>query len=145
VNHRGPQISEVTKEVQEEDVEVPPPQTRKTNDLEDSETDEDLSEVSPTTENQQHPEWTPETRYLRRKVFTENNRSLGNANDSPYALRSKSSRTQFPEDRNESHNNALQTPENSRNQCTDDLEDLHEDVNTPHTHSYNLRSRTQTS
>jgi hypothetical protein len=98
-----PRLSEMIEESREEEVEIPPIQIREVE-------DEESSAVSPTVEDQQHPEWTPETRYLRRKIVHENKKSFGGTNDSPYALRSKSARTQFQEHRNESDRVTLQTP-----------------------------------
>jgi hypothetical protein len=79
-------LSKVMEESQEEEVEIPRIQVREVDENEDRDTDEESSEISPTVEDQQHPEWTPETRYLRRKIADGNNKSLEGTNDSPYAL-----------------------------------------------------------
>jgi hypothetical protein len=137
-----PRLSEMIKESREEGVEIPPIQVREVDESEDRDTDEGSSEISPIVEDQQHPEWTPETRYLRRKIVHESNKSFGGSSDSSYASRSKSARTQSQEDRNESDSVTLQTPESPTRLCADNSEELHTDANTRHTHLYNLRSRT---
>jgi hypothetical protein len=80
-----PRLNEVIEESREEEIEIPQIHVREVDEDEDGDTDEESSEASPTTEDQQHPEWTPETRYLRRKIFHENNRSFESTSDSPYA------------------------------------------------------------
>jgi hypothetical protein len=75
-------------------------------------TEEESSEASLTQEDQRHPEWTPDTRYLRRKIVREGSKSSRGASESPYALRSRSARTQFQEDRNESDSITLRAPQN---------------------------------
>jgi hypothetical protein len=90
-----PRLNEIIEEFREEEVEIPPIHIGEVNEYGDRNTDEESSEASPTTEDQQQPEWTPETRYLRRKIVHENNRSFESTSDSPYALPSKSTRTQF--------------------------------------------------
>ncbi|PNF43720.1 hypothetical protein B7P43_G14072 [Cryptotermes secundus] len=82
-------VSEAIEKSREDKVEIPPTQVRERDEPENRETDEESPEVSPTIEDQQHPEWTPETRYLRRKIVDENNRTFGSTSDSPYVLRSK--------------------------------------------------------
>jgi hypothetical protein len=145
LNQSDPQSNEMIEESREEGTEIPSIPIREVTENKDRDTDEESSKASPTPEDQQHPEWAPETRYLRRKRVHENNRSLGSTSDSPYALRSRSARTQFQEDRNESGNVTLRTPENSGNLSTDNSEESYRDASTPHTHPYNLRSRTRTS
>jgi hypothetical protein len=144
-NRGKPLMNEIIEDSREEGTEIPPSQNREVNQRENRDTDEESSEASPNIEDQQHPEWAPETRYLRRKIMHEENKSLGSSNDSPYALRSRLARTQFQEDRNESDNVTLRTPESPGNLCTENLEESHRDASTPHTHPYNLRSRTRTS
>jgi hypothetical protein len=138
VKHDEPRLDEVS----EEEVEPPPIHVREADNDEKRETDEESSEASPATEDQQHPEWTPDTRCLRRKIVQEGNRLSGSSSDSPYALRSRSNRTQSQEDNNESTSKTLRT---SENQSAGNSELLREDANTSPTHSYNLRSRTRIS
>jgi hypothetical protein len=137
LNQSDPPLNEMTEESREEGTEIPPIPIREVKENTDRDTDEQSSEASPTTEDQRHPEWAPETRYLQRKLVHENKTSLGSTSDSPYALRSRSVQTQSQEDRNESGSVTLRTPENS--------EESYRDASIPHTHPYNLRSRTRTS
>jgi hypothetical protein len=127
-------MNEITEESREEGEEIPPSKLREVTEDEGRDTEEDSSQASSTQEDQRHPEWTPDTRYLRRKIAPESNTSSRGAGECPYALRSKSVRTQFQEERNESDSITLKAPQNSENLCTYNSEESHIDTDTPHTH-----------
>jgi hypothetical protein len=124
--------------------EIPPVRLNAGEQNEIRDTDDESIEGSPTLEDQSHPEWTPGTRYVRRKITREASRSPRSTNDIPYALRSRAIGTQLSENRSEPSNMSLQVAE--------DLRDLPEDYSAgPNAnsgasckHPYNLRSRTQT-
>jgi hypothetical protein len=48
-----------------------------------------------TPEDQDHPEWTPDTRYLRQKISKETSKPLGSTDNIPYALRSRTPKPQI--------------------------------------------------
>lgn len=145
LNQTELQSKELRKQLREEEVKLPPTYVKELNKLKGKEADDESPKTSPTAEDQQHPKWTPETRYLRRKVINESNKFLESSTNHPYALRSRPSRTQSLEEGNEPRRVTLQTPESLRDPSTSSSERLQTEVSNPHTHPYNLRSRTRTS
>jgi hypothetical protein len=103
-------------------------------------TDEESVDASPTRVNREHPEWTPETRYLRRKISKEVEKSEEGPRAVPYALRSRKTRTQSQGEVHEVDQSTLGEIE----QSSSNTGEIDMQSNTPHTHSYNLRNRART-
>jgi hypothetical protein len=95
-----PRRSEITDDSLEEEGETQSIRVDEVEENEGRDTDDESIAKSPTQENQRHSEWTPKTRYLQRKISTEINKSLERTHEIPYALRSRSTRTQSQEEGN---------------------------------------------
>jgi hypothetical protein len=108
--------------------------------IEDDSTEENL-----TSEDQDHPKWTPDTRYLRQKIGKETSRPLGSTDNIPCALRSRTPKTQIIGGARDLDNMPLLSLSDSEESPSNILEGLNVDLNAPHTQPYNLRSRTRTS
>jgi hypothetical protein len=141
-----PQPDIIDNNLQEEErkEEIPPVRLNagEQNDIRD--TDDESIEGSPTLEDQRHPEWTPGTRYLRRKITREASRSPRSTHDIPYALRSRAIGTQLSENRSEPSNMSLQVAEDLRDLSENYSVEPNASSDAPSKHPYNLRSRTQT-
>jgi hypothetical protein len=85
----------------------------------------------------------PETRYLRRKISREVSKSAEGSSGVPYALRSRSIRTQSQGEMNELDQFSLQASKGVE-QPVGNPKELSALPNIPHTHSYDLRSRART-
>jgi hypothetical protein len=142
----APQPEILDNNLQEEEGKEEIPSTRsfarEQNEIRDI--DNESIDGSPTLEDQRHPEWTPGTRYLRRKIAREASRSLGSTNDIPYALRSRTRETRSSENRNESSNMSLQLADDLRDLSGNNSVEQNSSSDAPCKHPYNLRSRTQT-
>jgi hypothetical protein len=127
----------------DEGLNTPPTRIDEVEESEVIDTDEESVDTSPTLVNQEHPEWTPETRYLRCNISHEVSKSAGGTHGVPYALRSRTTLTQSQGEMNELDQPSLPAS-GGPGQSSSNTEGVGMHSHTPHTHSYNLRSRTRT-
>jgi hypothetical protein len=123
--------------------EIPPARSMAGAQNESRDIDNESIDRSPPSEDQRYPEWTPGTRYLRRKIAREASRSLGSTSDIPYALRSRTMGTQSNENNSELNNMSLQLAGDFRDLSENYSIEPNASSDAPRKHPYNLRSRTQ--
>jgi hypothetical protein len=125
--------------------EIPPVKLSEGEPTESRNMEDESAEESLTSEDQDQPEWTPDTRYLRHKITKETNKPVGSMDNIPYALRSRTPKGQAIGRPRDLNTMPLQSSRDSEELPRNILEGLNVDSNTHRTHSYNLRSRTRTS
>jgi hypothetical protein len=117
-----------------EETNTPPTRIDEVEGSEVIDTDEESIDASPILVNQEHPEWTPETRYLQRKISDEVSKSAGGTRGVPYALRSRVTRTRSQGEMGELDQSSL-SASGGLGQSSSDTEGVSMHLNTPHTHS----------